>query len=147
MSVESAPREMVKAIAVGDSSRAQELNRSMPNDERGDFYNLLAAFFALMLEQRFADDASHEAIRTFVEEIRYDYRDADPPIKPLIFEGALRAACGEEHLLTDISQKDLDFVQHLVIRKVALQSDQVIPKINAFLDEAQQLVAEWRSDS
>lgn len=139
-------REMVKAIAVGNLEEASELNNQISASERSAFNDYLAAFFALMLEHRFGDDVSHAAIREFVEEMKYDFRKLDPPLRPLAVEGTIRAACGEESLLDEISGKDSLNAQYMVIRKVAEQSDSVIPQINSHLDEAEQLVAEWQAE-
>lgn len=139
-------REMVKAVALGQLEKAAEINKAISPGDRSAFNDYLAAFFALMLEHRFDEDVSHEEIRAFVEEMKHDFRKLDPPLKPLAVEGTIRAACGEEQLLDEISGKDSLNAQYMVIRKVAEQSDSVVPQIESFLDEAEQLVAEWEAE-
>ncbi|HIW62149.1 MAG TPA: hypothetical protein H9881_06810 [Candidatus Stackebrandtia excrementipullorum] len=138
-------RELVKAIAIGDTDRAKELNESIPQQERADYHTFVTAFFSIMLELRFKEDSSREAIASFVDEMRYDYRKADPPIKPMVIEGVIRASCGEEHLLDDISGADTLAAEYQVIGKIAVQSPEVIQNPDHYLDEAEGLFAEWES--
>lgn len=145
MAVNPTHRELVKAIAVGDTNRAHGLNESIQNGDRDQYHLFVTAFFSIMLEHRFADDSSRDAIAKFVEEMRYDYRNADPAIKPWAIEGVIRASCGEEHLLDEISAEDTLSAEYQVIGKIAVQSPTVIPQIDGFLDEAEKLANEWAS--
>ena len=146
MTVASAHRDLVKAIAVGDTARARELNELIPNAERQDYHTFVTAFFSLMLEQRFGDNASRDAIAEFVNEMRYDYRNAQPPIKPLMLEGLIRASCGDEHFLDEISSEDTLQGEYQVIRKIVLQSPTITDRIDDFLTEAEALVREWEAE-
>ena len=143
MTVNPKHRELVKAIATGETGRAHELNGQVSASERNDYHTFVTAFFSIMLEHRFEEDSSRDAIAKFVDEMRYDYRKADPPIKPLMLEGLIRASCGDEHLLAEISAEDTIQGEYQIIRKIALQSDDVIPQIDKYLSEAESLVQEW----
>ncbi|MGH8792946.1 MAG: hypothetical protein ACRDXX_09900 [Stackebrandtia sp.] len=147
MTVKTDHRELVKAIAVGNTEKANALNDRIPDDEREDFHTFVTAFFSLMLEQRFKDDSSREAILAFVDEMRYDYRNTEPPIKPLAVEGLIRASCGEEHFFDEISPTDTLRSEFLVIGKIAAQSPIVIPRIEDFLTDAETLAAQWASEA
>jgi hypothetical protein len=143
MAINPAHGEFLRAFVTRDAERADALNEQIPDDEREDFNNLVSAFFSIMLEQRFLEDSSHDAIRVFVDEMRYDYRKADPPIKPLVIEALIRAGCGEEHLLDDIPPHESLRAQYQVIRKIAQQSPTVIANFNGFLTDAETLAAQW----
>lgn len=147
MTVPSAHRELVKAIAVGDTEKAQELNEVIPEAERDALHVFVTAFFSIMLEQRFSDDSSLEAISAFVNEMRYDYRNAEPPIKPLAIEGLIRASCGEEHLFDELSPAETLRAEFQVIGKVAAQSPNVIPRIDDFLADAENLTRQWSEEA
>lgn len=139
-------REYVRALAVGDTAKMRELDDQIGEAEFEEFHGYVSAFFALMLELRFKDGASRDAVSEFVNEMRYDYRMAEPPIKPLMIEAAVRGAAGEEHLLDEIPTKELVRAQYLVIGKVAAQSEDVQARLDHYLAEAEQLAAEWATD-
>lgn len=140
-------KDYVRALATGDTARIRELDDQIPETEWEDFHTYVSAFFSLMLELRFKDGASREAITAFVDEARYDYRNVEPPIKPLMLEAAVRAAAGEEHLLDDVPTAELVRAQYLVIGKIARQSDDVQQRLEQYLGEAENLAAEWASSS
>ena len=150
MSDQNLDRGLLKAIALGDGESIRDLNeKRLASDrdpqQRKDFRTLTSALFVVALEQRFADDTSSEAVKRFVEELRYDYRDAKPPIKPLVTEAVIRAVMGEEHLLDEISAEDQLESQFPVIRKITMQSSDMTARIDSYLDDAQSLAREWES--
>ncbi|GIG70480.1 hypothetical protein [Phytomonospora endophytica] len=136
-------REYVRAIAVGDSDKIRELDDLIPESEWEEFHTYVAAFFSLMLEQRFANDSSRDAISAFVNEMRSDYRNMEPPMKPLMVEAVIRASAGEEHLFSEVPPRDTVDAHFLVIGKIARQSDDVQTRLDHYLSEAEGLAAQW----
>lgn len=139
-------RELVKAIALGDTGKAHELNLVIPDSERAQYHEYVTAFFSVLLEHRFADDSSRDTIATFVNEMRHDYRNTEAPINALIIEGVIRASCGEEYFLDNISGAETLRAEYLVIGKIATQSPTVFPRIEEFLDKAEHLMQEWTAE-
>lgn len=146
MKISSSSRELVKALVAGDSARAAEHNDRIPDSERKSFHVFVSAFFSIMLEQQFKDDSSHEAIVAFVNEMRYDYRNAEPPIKPLLIEGLIRASCGEEHFFDEIAPEETYRAEMQVITKIAHQQPQVGERFDDFASDAELLAAQWESE-
>lgn len=139
-------RDIVKAAALGDLEKAERLDDEIPDVQREQFTTYLTAMFCGAIEHRFKDDQSREAVVRFVEEMRYDYRDAEPAIRPFVIEGVIRGVLGEEHLLEEISPQDQLLYQIPVIRKIVAQSPQMQERIDEYLTDAETLAAEWASE-
>ena len=139
-------RQVVKAMALGDGDRAQVLNREISPDDRESFHTYVTAMFAGAAAHRFEHDQSREAIDQFVNEMRHDYRKADPAFKPLVMEGLLRALFGEEHLIDEISPEDQLRTQFLAIRKIVDQSDHMRERLDDYLTDAQALAEHWSNE-
>ncbi len=145
MTTNSAPRHLLRAFALGDSATAHQLNQDLPDSERDRYFDLVAALFAVLLERRFASGVNRDVISGFVNEMRYDYRNAQPPINALAAEGVIRAAFGDDHLLADIADAEVLNAQHQVITKIVAQDAEVSASIDRFLDEAESTVKSWDS--
>ncbi|MGH8792947.1 MAG: hypothetical protein ACRDXX_09905 [Stackebrandtia sp.] len=144
-------REILKAAALGDAGTVEQLNeerlsKDRSEDERRQFRTLVSALFCIVLERRFRDDASHAAVKRFIDEMRYDYRNAEPPIKPLVTEGLIRGVMGEEHLLDEIAPEEQLEAQFPVIRKITMQSEDMTNRIDAYLTDAEALAAQRVSE-
>ena len=98
---------------------------------------------AICLEERFKDDAGSEAIRRFVEEMRHDFRNSQPPIKPLMIEAYIRAFAGEEHLLQEVPEDERADAQIPIIRKIVAQSPRLQDEIDQLMVDAGVLAAQW----
>lgn len=146
MAVKAEQREQLKAFATGDIDRAQELNNASAEDDRLVFHKLVGALFAILLDNHFEGNTSPEAIAAFVDKIRRDYEAAGQPFNAWTVEGVLRATAGEEHLFTELSSEDIMSTQMLVVSRLATYDPAVKADIDRFLDEAEQLVAEWERE-
>jgi hypothetical protein len=143
METEALFREVVKAAALGDMDRAAQLDDQIPEQDSERFTTFLTAMFCGALEHRFGGDPSPDAVRRFVQEACDDFRDAQPPIKPLVLEGVIRGMLGEEHLLDEISAEDQLLYQIPVIRKIVHQSAEMKARIDDYLTDAETLAAKW----
>lgn len=132
-------RETIKAGALGDSQRAVELNSRIPEEERDDFNDHVSAVFCAAVENRLREDHSLPAIKEFVNEFRYDFREADPPVKVLVAEALIRVFYGEEHLIDEIDGAEQIRHQLMIIRKIVDQSQSIKNQLDEFLIEAQKL--------
>ena len=103
------------------------------------------ALFAGMVGHELGDEPTREDITRFVEEMRLEYRDADPRVNFFAVEGMIRALYGEDHLIDDIPAKDRYLAQMPVIYKVAGQSAEVRERIEDFLTDAEGLADYWES--
>ncbi|ADD44059.1 hypothetical protein [Stackebrandtia nassauensis] len=138
-------RETVKAMALGDGAKARELNEQIPDADREAYAIYVAAMFAGAAGHQFEADQSPEAIKRFVNEMRHDFRKADPPFQPLAMEGLFRVLFGEEHLLDEISPADQMRLQFLAIRKIVDQSDHMKQRLDDYLTDAETLAEQWMS--
>lgn len=137
------PRELVKAVALGDEDRIQEFQNQLSGEQR-EFYAMLAtAMFAAALEVRFGDDTSMESVKRYCEEFTHDYRDLVEPIKSLEVEGLIRGMMGEERFFEEIDQDTQMRIGILSIRKIVAQSPQMQSNLKDYLADAEQLVDFW----
>lgn len=114
------------------------------SDKDMNGYNVfVTAMFCGAVEHRFEDDQSRDEISRFVEEMRYDYQNLTPALKPLTVEGLIRAVFGEEHLLDEIDPLEQFRHQLLATRKIVDQSDHMQQRIDDYLTDAETLTNEW----
>jgi len=146
MTVGPTHRALLRAMALGETQQAVDLSGSIPVDEETDYHMLVTALFCVLLGHRFNDVPTRDMIVEFVNEMRFDYRDADPAIKPLAIEVTIRASLGEDDLLNEISPADTLTAEYQVIRKIVLQSPEATADIERFLDEAGELATQWLSE-
>ncbi|HEU5128814.1 MAG TPA: hypothetical protein VFU12_12570 [Glycomyces sp.] len=106
----------------------------------------MTAMFCGAIEHRFTADQSHAAIKRFVDEMRYDYRNVQPPVQALVAEGLIRAVFGEDHLLDEISGQDQLRYQLLALRKIVDQSAEMRDRLEDYLTDAETLAAQWQSE-
>ncbi|HZE40533.1 MAG TPA: hypothetical protein VE172_17160 [Stackebrandtia sp.] len=139
-------RGVVKAVALGDGPKVRELNQQIADADREAYAVYVAAMFAGAAGHRFEHDQSHAAITKFVNEMRDDFRRADPPFKPLVMEGLLRVLFGEDHLLDEIAPADQLRHQFLAIRKIVDQSESMQANLDQYLTDAETLAAQWLSE-
>lgn len=140
-------RDVVRAVALGDSETASRLDDDIQDGDRGAYNIYVTAMFCVAVGHRFENDESKEAITRFVDEMRYDYRNIDPPIRPLALEAVVRAVFGEEHLLDEVSGTEQLRHQILSIRKIVLQSDQMKERLEEYLKDAETLALQWTSEA
>ncbi|MFC4335262.1 hypothetical protein [Salininema proteolyticum] len=124
----------MRAIALDRPS--DELVSQIPDDAQEDWATFVAAMFAAVIGQVFEHDQSHEAVKKFVSEMRYGYRELDTPISALALEGLLRGMLGEEHLLDEVTPEEQFRLQILSIRKVVNDVEQVNTNLEAYLADA-----------
>lgn len=140
-------KQVMKAAALGDSERANELHDQLTKDELSAYNVFVIAMFAGALEVRFKDDQGLDAIRRFANEMQYDYRSAEPPVQQLVVEGLIRGMLGEEHLFDDITAEEQMRTQLMAIRKVVGQSDKMSSRLDDYLADAETLTLQWASES
>ena len=136
-------KELVRAHVLGDMAAANAINDQIPGDEREEMFGYLTAFYILMLQQRFGDTASPEDIRGFADEMRQDYADAEPPINPSMIEAALGSIYGDEAAADQIPMPELIRIQFMVIAKIALQTADVVPRLDEYLEAAAKVADQW----
>lgn len=136
-------RKVVKAVTQGDAQEAKQLDAEIADDERATFNIYVTAVFFGAVGHRFEEDHSQAAIQQFANEMREEYRNAPAPMKPLVVEGLIRAAFGEEYFLDEISADDQLTFQFPIIRKIVAQSEHMQARIDDYLADAQTLANEW----
>lgn len=143
MIVKDEYREQIKLMATGHGRQASEMNAAMPAEDRVSFNQFLSAVFAVLMDHRFKDNLNRDSLAEFSAELCRNYKNSNLSLKPLIVEGILRGSAGETHLLEGISADNIVGTQVLVIAKVAAEDPEVSSGIDKFLDEAEELVAQW----
>lgn len=133
-------REAVRAGALGEAERATELIDQIPEDHHLSFSTYVTAVFCGVVEYRFMDDQSIEAITSFVDEMRDDFSQLDPPLKPMTVEALIRIFFGEDQMVDEVDGAEQLHYQLLVIRKVVHESPELQKNIDQLLTEAQLLI-------
>ena len=136
-------RDLLRAAALGDFDTAATLDERIPDADRDAFTLHVTALFAAAVAHQFNTDRSHPAILAFVNAMRDEYRDAEPPLKPLALEGLIRAVLGEEHLMDEISPAVQLRYSLLVIHAVATDSESMRAELDGYLDAAARVAADW----
>jgi hypothetical protein len=103
------------------------------------------ALFAGALEVRLGESPERSDIDALVAEMRYDYRNASPPMNFLAVEALIRAIYGEEDLADNISAEDQYRVQISVIVKIVAQSEQMRARLDDYLADAETLATQWQA--
>ena len=81
-----------------------------------------------------------------MNEIRHGYREMAPPHNHLALEGVIRALCGEEHLIDEISAEGQFRVQLPAIVRIVHQSYEVQERLDGYLSDAEILAAQWQGE-
>lgn len=135
----------MKAQALRDTKTAERINTELTDEEREHHFLMTMALFAGALEVRLGETPAREQINEFVNEMRYDYRDAELKMNFLAVEALIRALYGEEELADDISAADQYRVQVSTIVKVVAQSAQMQTQLDVYPSEAETLAVQWIS--
>lgn len=133
-------RKLLKATFVEDFDEVDRINADLGDTDWKDSGLLIAAVFSVAIEERFAKDSSRSAVKDFITAARADYAEADNPIKPLVAEGVVRAALGEEELLDGISAAESMQVQMILAHKIISEGEKSPAEIDALLDRAEKLL-------
>lgn len=138
----AAYRNLLKATFTQDAETVDRISAELGDVPWKDSGLLVAALFSLAIRGRFARDASPAAVRAFVTEARDDYAEVDQPIKPLIAEGVVRAALGEEDMLDEVPPLEGMQVQMALTHKILLEAEATGEQIDRMLDQAEALLDE-----
>ena len=115
-------RDFCRAWLLGDNDAADDLQARLPDTEYQESDELVSAAFCVAVEHRFKTDPGPAAIRTFMDEVRVNFEDAQPPLKLLIAEALVRGALGEEHLIDEVDPNDFTPTQMPLTRKIVAES-------------------------
>lgn len=135
-------REAITAFIDGDGQRAKDLTQQVVEAESRQYSIFVSGVFLGFVEDYFEEDSSPEAIKAFMDELLYAFRNTDPQVKPLVVEGLIRGALGETHLLKDISAKDRYLGQLPVLRMIAHKSESIRSNLSQYFEEADDLLSE-----
>jgi len=140
-------RQIVGAMAVGEGRKASDLIDQVPDEQEPDLHTYVTAFFSTAVIQRLGESPDQSALRAFVDEMRHDYRNAEPPLKPMALEALLRAFYGEEHLLNEVTPQEQLHCEFLAIRKIVHQSEDMSLRLETYLADAETLAKEWAAEA
>lgn len=146
MSGEVRFRDFYRAWLLRESN-ADDLQASMDKSEYRSSDEFISAVFCVAIEQRFKDDSSLTAIRSFMDEAKYNFEDADPPLKLLTAEVLIRAVFGEDKLLDELDADDFAAAQMPITLKIVTESPQLQTRIDDLLDDAEKIAAHWASQA
>ena len=147
MAVSKAVRDLVEAMASRETAKAQQMIEALPDSEKKQYVDYVAAVFAALLDDHFKDGVNRDAIAALVSQIRKDYRNAEQPIKGWTLEGVIRASCGESWIFDELSDNDIVTNQLLVITSLSTEGTVTRPDLYKFLDEGEEIMAEWESEA
>jgi hypothetical protein len=146
MSADPRFRQVIKAVALGNAESVRQVGDELSEAEHGQLYVFGTAAMSICLERRFEADASAEAIRQFVNEMRQNFAKSKQQPNYLAIEGVIRGFAGDEHLLDDISTKDQALAQFPIIRKIVAEDDFIREHLDDLMDEAERMMQAWESE-
>ena len=138
---------MLRAGLIGDFDTAERLGSELgdvPWMDSGLFVN---ALFVLTVQRKFNDGTDRDVIRAFVRETLEDYKDAEPPFKPLLTEGLIRSVLGEDELYQELPKQEAIPVQTAIINKILTDADTSASEIDGLLDKAERLTDQWAAQN
>ncbi|WP_199039430.1 hypothetical protein [Glycomyces salinus] len=140
-------QDTVREMALGNGSKARELNSQIPDAARDSYVIYVAAMFTGVTAAHLGEDPNHESIRDFVNRTAYAYRKADPPFKPMTMEALIRVIYGEDHLLDEVSPEDQLRFELLAIRMIVHENQDIKARLDDYLADAETLAAQWQSEA
>jgi hypothetical protein len=147
MNEPAAFRTVMRGVAFGnDTETVRGIHDALDEDGHGRLLEYSLAVMTICVEHRFSDDLSYDSIREFVNEMRDDFRDADPPLKALAVEVVLRGMAGEEHLFDEIPVIDQVNVRYALVRKIVAESPELQADFENVLDQADRMLERWADD-
>ena len=146
MAVKELYRQQVKALATGNTEQASRMNAELPAEDRAGFNLFLSAVFATLMDRRFSDNLTRDALAAFANELCREFQDSGVALQPLTVEGIIRGSAGETHLLEGIDPEDIIGTQVLSIAKISAEDPTVGSEIDSLLDEAEELVGDWEHE-
>lgn len=136
-------RDLVEAIASRESEKARQLSEALPSEEYQEYGQYLAAVFAIFMEDFFGDKLSRDTIAGFAKRLGEDFRAAGVEYDQTLVENVIRASAGEVSLYENLSSGDIVSTQVMIIGRLGVQGTSVRPDLDRFLNDAEELVAEW----
>lgn len=136
----------MRAAVTGDATNASELYDTLDESGRTSYNMFVVAMFAGAMTARFEADQSLEAVQRFATEMKRDFPDAQPPVKPLTVELVIRGMLGEEHLFDEVGGGEQIRIQLLATRKIINDSAQMTADIEEYLSDAARLASQWESE-
>lgn len=136
-------REILRATLTGDFQAAQDKAAQLGDIRWADSGLLVGAVFAITVNRRFGDDASHASVKAFVEEARQNFAESERPIKPLMAEALVRGVLGEPELLREIPREEAMPTQIALAYKILDEEEATPADVDRLLDEAEELAEKW----
>ena len=138
--------EVIKALALGKTAEANALQEQHAQGDQGGEADLISAVFCIVIEHRFGEDSSPQALDDFMKEVRRDY--ASSGLKFLTAEALVRVILRDEdeYLLDEISGDDQIQTQLALIRKCVYDSAELTARIDDVMTDAKNMVAAWDAE-
>lgn len=132
----------VKALALG-KPEGGELMRPLIKEDPSRFALYTTALFVGLVERRFQEDHSLDAIASFMKDMKFAFRNAEPPLKLLATEALIKAVWDEDQPIDEIGSKEQQLCELAVIRHVAHEDESARADLDNFLHDADLMVKAW----
>ncbi|HIV59498.1 MAG TPA: hypothetical protein H9902_16240 [Candidatus Stackebrandtia faecavium] len=137
-------RETMRAIALGDDDKAHRLYRQLDAAGEGVYEVALTMMFLAALQVRFGTaDLDLAAAQGFASELQADHADTEPPVLESNVESLIRGVWSEEHLLDGLERDEEERLQHLAIRKIYSDSDDMQQRFDDYLADVENMTRYW----
>ncbi|MEV3938745.1 hypothetical protein AB0K52_22580 [Glycomyces sp. NPDC049804] len=139
-------QKIAKALALGEGANAREFLAQMADADQREYVVYIAAAFTELAETYFRDDHGLVAIKTFVDEMAYAYRSAEPPFRPMAMEVLIRAVFDDDQSLDEVTADEQLRFHTLALRMMTHKSAEIYAQLDQYLAEAKSLALEWLSE-
>ena len=135
-------QKAVRSLALGEPD-ASTLSKPLLEQNPTRVAVFVSAVFIGMVERRFKDDHSSEAIASFMEDLRHSFRNAYPQLKPEAAEAMVKAVWDEDYPIDEIDTKDQHLSKLAVVREIVHELDDVRENLDSYLHDADVMTQSW----
>jgi hypothetical protein len=128
--------DVLRALLDGDFETYQRLHEGLDPSQRPAFSVVLTAAFNEAAVHRFGDEPDIDGIVAFVAEARARYPRTAQSVKAEDAEKLIRAALGEDQLLTEVSGQVRGSAQTALLFALMHETDTSADRIDGLLSEA-----------
>jgi hypothetical protein len=138
---------LLRHLVRGEFAEHRRLTAALDERDGWDGYaEFLGAAFFLAVERRFQPGQEVAAIIRFVAEARAQFDETGSDIDPVAGETLVRAVLGDADAST-IDSRTVGKVETVLLHKLLTDEALTDEQLDAFLDHAQRLAAEWAAAS
>lgn len=134
-------KQALRAMFTHDHDKFNAILAAHGDGDWNDTGKLILAVFGMLVDKRFAQDDSHEAVKAFVREAEDEFAGAEPGIKALSVELLVRSALGEDELFSEVPPDEALGLMPALSTKMVDDLEYGNDQIDQLLNDAEDVAA------